>query len=118
MWNAECGMRSFKAGVVRRSTSHFNSALHIPHSALGGEGGRCEDRRALRHPPPRLGGRRLQKGGGGEGRGGGVRRGPRAAGERARRPHGRRGGGSRTAARAPRQVSAEARVQWLRVVPR
>src|SRR5439155_8377561 len=83
---------------------------------LGG-GWRGENRGLVRHPPPGLGGRRLQEGAGGEGRGGGIRRGPRAAGEGARRPHGRCGRGARTAARAPRQVSAEARLQRLRVVP-
>jgi len=32
--NAECGMRSIEGSVDRRTTSHCNSALRTPHSAL------------------------------------------------------------------------------------
>jgi DNA polymerase-3 subunit epsilon len=32
--NAECGMRSIEGSVDRRTTSHCNSALRAPHSAL------------------------------------------------------------------------------------
>jgi len=32
--NAECGMRSIERSVDRRTTSHCNSALRTPHSAL------------------------------------------------------------------------------------
>ena len=32
--NAECGMRSIEGSIDRRTTSHCNSALRTPHSAL------------------------------------------------------------------------------------
>jgi len=38
MRNAECGMRSVRGSIASRTTFHFNSALHIPHSAFGGVG--------------------------------------------------------------------------------
>src|SRR5438046_3929259 len=34
MRNAECGMRSIRAGVAQRTTSPFNPAFRTPHSAL------------------------------------------------------------------------------------
>src|SRR5437870_11569477 len=34
MRNAECGVRNVTVSVARRTTSHFNSAFRIPHSAL------------------------------------------------------------------------------------
>src|SRR5438046_3561110 len=118
MRSAECGMRNVRASVVRRSTSHFNSAFRIPHSALGREGRGGEDRRRVRHAAPRLGGRRLQEGSRREGRGGGVRRGPGADGSGTRRADGRRRRSAGARARAVGQVPAETRVQWVRVVPR
>jgi hypothetical protein len=39
--SAECGMRNSNGSDARRPTFHWNSALRIPHSALGVVGLRC-----------------------------------------------------------------------------
>ena len=38
MRNGKCGMRNVSGSVASRTTFHFNSALHIPHSAFEGVG--------------------------------------------------------------------------------
>src|SRR4029077_16374951 len=108
-----CGMRECRASVVARSTSHCNSAIRNPHSALGRGRRGGESRRRLRHAPPRLGGRRLQERGRRQGRGGGVRRGPGADGAGARRAHGRRGRAAGAGAGAAGRLPAEARLQRM-----
>src|SRR5947199_520426 len=119
MRNAECVLLYVSVGVAPRSILYFNSAFRIPRSALGGGEGRgSEDRRRVRHPASRLGGRRLQEGSRGEGRGGGVRRGPGTDVPGTRRADGRRRRPVGAGARAVGQVPAKARLQRLRVLPR